>query len=219
MTGATMRSGRQNDESAGTTRVQHPSSRKAGSHRAGFTFAEVLIASATGMTIVAAVLSLYLFLSGEGRALRYQVEFTNKARVLQTAFEDLVEANWCLLVDADNLGVSLYPNEAVLSGGSTESENAASWIGYEAGSTIAESKLVYRENGKGIDPARVLCEWVGPADDNEPMFRLVTGVSCALSAHIGDPPVGSTEPDTTGPGRQGMNVTVIGACRNLRREW
>ena len=36
--------------------------------RSGFTFAEVLIASATGMTIVAAVLSLYLFLSGEGRA-------------------------------------------------------------------------------------------------------------------------------------------------------
>ena len=185
--------------------------------RSGFTFAEVLIASATGMTIVAAVLSLYLFLSGEGRALRHQVEFNNKARVLQTSFEDLVEANFCLLVDADNLGVSLYPSEVLIAGGPEESEELASWIGYEAGSTIAESKIVYRANGKGTDPVRVLCEWVAPADSGEPMFRLVTGSSVALCAHIGDPPVTSSEKDVTGPGRQGMNVVVIGACRNLKR--
>ena len=191
----------------------------AGRRRAGFTFAEVLIASATGMTIVAAVLSLYLFLSGEGRALRHQVEFNNKARVLQTSFEDLVEANWCLLVDADNLGVSLYPNEAAFQAGAMGADNLASWIGYEAGSTIRESKIVYRVNGKGNEPARTLCEWVGPADSGEPMFRLVTGLSVALSCHIGDPAVGSAEPDTTGPGRQGMNVVVIGSCRNLKRQW
>ena len=170
------------------------------------------------MTIVAAVLSLYLFLSGEGRALRHQVEFNNKARVLQTSFEDLVEANFCLLVDADNLGVSLYPSEVLIAGGPLESEELASWIGYEAGSTIAESRIVYRANGKGVDPARVLCEWVAPADDGEPMFRLVTGSSVALCAHIGDPPVTSSERDVTGPGRQGMNIVVIGACRNLKRK-
>ena len=186
--------------------------------RSGFTFAEVLIASATGMTIVAAVLSLYLFLSGEGRALRHQVEFNNKARVLQTAFEDLVEANYCLLVDADNLGVSLYPNEVVIAGGTDESDASATWIGYEAGETVRESRIVYRANGKGEDPARVLCEWVAPADDGEPMFRLMTGVSVALCAHIGDPPVTSTERDVTGPGRQGMNIVVIGSCRNLKRK-
>ena len=189
-----------------------------GNTQSGFTFAEVLIASATGMTIVAAVLSLYLYLSGEGRALRHQVEFNNTARVLQTAFEDLVEANFCLLVDADNLGVSLYPSEVLIAGGPMESEELASWIGYEAGATIAESKIVYRANGKGEDPARVLCEWVAPADDGEPMFRLVTGSSVALCAHIGDPPVTSEERDVTGPGRQGMNVVVIGACRNLKRK-
>ena len=187
--------------------------------RSGFTFAEVLIASATGMTIVAAVLSLYLFLSGEGRALRHQVEFNNKARVLQTAFEDLVEANYCLLVDADNLGVSLYPSEVVIAGGPLESEELASWIGYEEETnSIAGSKIVYRVNGKGTDPVRVLCEWVAPADDGEPMFRLVTGSSVALCAHIGDPPVTSSERDVTGPGRQGMNIVVIGACRNLKRK-
>ena len=186
--------------------------------RSGFTFAEVLIASATGLTIVAAVLSLYLFLSGEGRALRHQVEFNNKARVLQTSFEDLVEANFCLLVDADNLGVSLYPSEVLIAGGPLESDELASWIGYEAGSTVAESRIVYRVNGKDADPVRVLCEWVAPADDGEPMFRLVTGSSVALCAHIGDPPVTSTERDVTGPGRQGMNIVVIGACRNLKRK-
>ena len=183
----------------------------------GFTFAEVMIASATGMTIVAAVLSLYLFLSDEGRALRYQVEFNNKARVLQTAFEDLIEANYCLLVDADNLGVTIYPNEASMVGGSAEAEALSEWIGYEAGSTIAASRIVHRPNGKGNDPARVLCDWVGPADSGEPILHVVTGSSVALCCHVGDPPVGSTEPDTTGPGRQGMNVTVIGSCRNLKR--
>ena len=185
--------------------------------KSGFTFAEVLIASATGMTIVAAVLSLYLFLSGEGRALRYQVSFSNKARVLQAAFEDLVEANYCLLVDADNLGVTVFPNEASMAGSSAEAEALSEWIGYEAGSTIAASRIVHRPNGKGNDPARVLCDWVSPADSGEPVIHIVTGSSAALNVHIGDPPVGSTEPDTTGPGRQGMNVTVIGSCRNLKR--
>ena len=185
--------------------------------KSGFTFAEVLIASATGMTIVAAVLSLYLFLSGEGRALRYQVSFSNKARVLQAAFEDLVEANYCLLVDADNLGVTVFPNEASMAGSSAEAEALSEWIGYEAGSTIAASRIIHRPNGKGNDPARVLCDWVGPADSGEPILHVVTGSSVALTVHVGDPPVGSTEPDTTGPGRQGMNVTVIGSCRNLKR--
>ena len=90
----------------------------------GFTLLEVMIASAVGMTIIAAVLSLYLFLSGEGRGLRHQVEFNNKARVLQTAFEDLVEGNYCLLVDADNLGVTLFPNEAAISGSAVNAQES-----------------------------------------------------------------------------------------------
>ena len=106
----------------------------------------------------------------------------------------------------------------LIAGGPEESEELASWIGYEAGSTVAESRIVYRVNGKDADPVRVLCEWVAPADDGEPMFRLVTGSSVALCAHIGDPPVTSTERDVTGPGRQGMNIVVIGACRNLKRK-
>ena len=185
--------------------------------RSGFTFPEVLIASAAGMTIVAAVLSLYLFLSGEGRALRYQVEFNNKARVLQTAFEDLVEGNYCLLVDADNRGVSVYPNEAAMVSRS-EADSLAEWIGYEAGSTVAASRIVHRPNGKGNDPVRVLCDWVSPADSGEPVFHIVTGSSAALCVHVGDPPVASGERDVTGPGRQGMNVIVIGSCRNLKRK-
>ena len=187
--------------------------------RSGFTLTEVMIASAAGMTIVVAVLSLYLFLSGEGRALRHQVAFSNKARVLQTAFEDLVEGNYCLLVDADNRGVRLYSDESALeAAASGDEEDTAEWIGYEEGPTVRESRIVHRRNGKGNDPARTLCEWVGPADSGIPMFRLVTGVSVALAAHVGDPAIGSSERDTTGPGRQGMDVVVIGACRNLKRK-
>ena len=193
--------------------------RAATRRRAGFTLAEVLIASAAGSIIVAAVLSLYLFLSNAGRALRSQVEFNNQARVLQAAFVDLVEANFCLLVDADNRGVRLYSDESALeAAASGDEEDPAEWIGYEAGPTVRESRIVHRRNGKGNDPARTLCEWVGPADSGIPMFRLVTGVSVALSAHVGDPAIGSSERDTTGPGRQGMDVVVIGACRNLKRK-
>jgi prepilin-type N-terminal cleavage/methylation domain-containing protein len=193
--------------------------RPAPRRRAGFTLAEVLIASAAGSIIVAAVLSLYLFLSNAGRALRSQVEFNNQARVLQAAFVDLVEANFCLLVDADNRGVRLYSDESALeAAASGDEEDTAEWIGYEPGPTVRESRIVYRRNGKGNDPARTLCEWVGPADSGIPMFRLVTGVSVALCAHVGDPAIGSSERDTTGPGRQGMDVVVIGACRNLKRK-
>lgn len=193
--------------------------RAATRRRAGFTLAEVLIASAAGSIIVAAVLSLYLFLSNAGRALRSQVEFNNQARVLQAAFVDLVEANFCLLVDADNRGVRLYSDESALeAAASGDEEDTAEWIGYEEGPSIRESRIVHRKNGKGNDPARTLCEWVGPADSGIPMFRLVTGVSVALAAHVGDPAIGSSERDTTGPGRQGMDVVVIGACRNLKRK-
>ena len=193
--------------------------RAAARRRAGFTLAEVLIASAAGSIIVAAVLSLYLFLSNAGRALRSQVEFNNQARVLQAAFVDLVEANFCLLVDADNRGVRLYSDESALEAAARgDEEDTAEWIGYEEGPTVRESRIVHRRNGKGNDPARTLCEWVGPADSGIPMFRLVTGVSVALSAHVGDPAIGSAERDTTGPGRQGMDVVVIGACRNLKRK-
>jgi len=187
--------------------------------RGGFTLAEVLIASATGITIVTAVLSLYLFLSDQGRALRSQVEFNNQSRILQTAFVDLVEANFCLLVDDDNRGVRLYSDEASLeAAASGDEEDTAEWIGYEEGATIRESRIVYRKNGKGNAPARTLCEWVAPADNGTPMFRLVTGISVALTAHVGDPSIESTEPDVTGPGRQGMDVVVIGSCRNLKRK-
>ena len=193
--------------------------RAAPRRRAGFTLAEVLIASAADSIIVAAVLSLYLFLSNAGRALRSQVEFNNQARVLQAAFVDLVEANFCLLVDADNRGVRLYSDESALeAAASGDEEDTAEWIGYEEGPTVRESRIVHRRNGKGNDPARTLCEWVGPADSGIPMFRLVTGVSVALSAHVGDPAIGSSERDTTGPGRPGMDVVVIGACRNLKRK-
>lgn len=193
--------------------------RAATRRRAGFTLAEVLIASAAGSIIVAAVLSLYLFLSNAGRALRSQVEFNNQARVLQSAFVDLVEANYCLLVDEDNRGVRLYSDESALEAAAAggDEEDPAEWIGYEAGPTVRESRIVHRRNGRGADPARTLCEWVGPADSGAPMFRLVTGVSVALCAHVGDPAAGSSERDTTGPGRQGMDVVVIGACRNLKR--
>ena len=193
--------------------------RAAARRRAGFTLAEVLIASAAGSIIVAAVLSLYLFLSNAGRALRSQVEFNNQARVLQAAFVDLVEANFCLLVDADNRGVRLYSDESALeAAASGDEEDTAEWIGYEEGPTVRESRIVHRRNGKGNDPARTLCKWVGPPDSGIPMFRLVTGVSVALAAHVGDPAIGSSERDTTGPGRQGMDVVVIGACRNLKRK-
>ncbi len=196
-----------------------PTGNRATAARGGFTLAEVLIASATGMTIVAAVLSLYIFLSGQGRSLRSQVAFNGQARILQTSFVDIVEASSCLLVDDDNLGVSLFPSETAMSASNNSTEYESEWVGYEAGATVRESKIVYRPNGKDTEPVRTLCEWVGPADDGEPMFRLVTGVSVALCAHVGDPAVGSTEPDTTGPGRQGMNVIVIGACRNLKRRF
>ena len=193
--------------------------RTAARRRAGFTLAEVLIASAAGSIIVAAVLSLYLFLSNAGRALRSQVEFNNQARVLQAAFVDLVEANFCLLVDADNRGVRLYSDESALeAAASGDEEDTAEWIGYEEGPTVRESRIVHRRNGKGNDPARTLCKWVGPPDSGIPMFRLVTGVPVALAAHVGDPAIGSSERDTTGPGRQGMDVVVIGACRNLKRK-
>ena len=178
---------------------------------AGFTFLELMFALAIGLGVIAAAGAAYLFVSKNGRALEAQIEFSNKARVLQSRFIDIVENGQSIRVEGET--------ELEIFAGDDDELNNPSWIGYVAGTTPAESRIVYRPLGKDSAVGeQVLCTHVGPAysvdGEEPPMFEIISGHSVLMNVHVGDSEGGT---DTTGPGRQGMVVSVVGTCRDLRR--
>lgn len=180
--------------------------------KAGFTFIELMVAMAIGLGVIAASGAAYLFVSKNGKALESQIEFSNKARVLQSRFIDIVEQGQYLRVE-DDTGLEIFASGA-------DDGDEPSWIGYIEGDTLADSKIVYRPNGgDSAVGEQVLCTHVGPADEVDgevpPMFEIITGHSVLLNVHIGDR---EGEYDATGPGRQGMMVSIVGTCRDLGRE-
>ncbi len=178
---------------------------------AGFTLPEFMIAMAIGLGVLAAAGSAYLFISKNGRALTSQISFSDKARVLQSRFIELVEKSSSLITDGTPNGIELLVN------GETE------WIGYIENEDPAQSAIVYRPNGKDSTVRQqVLCTNVGPAyevDGESPdMFTLLSSKqrsAILLNVHIGDPESGT---DTTGPGRQGVVVSIVASSRDVRRE-
>ncbi len=177
----------------------------------GFTLPEFMIAMAIGLGVLAAAGSAYLFISKNGRALTSQISFSDKARVLQSRFIELVEKSSSLMTDGTPNGIELQVN------GETK------WIGYIENDDPAQSAIIYRPNGKdSTDRQQVLCTNVGPAyevDGESPdMFTLLSvkqRSAVLLNVHIGDPQSGT---DTTGPGRQGVVVSIVASSRDVRRE-
>ena len=177
----------------------------------GFTLPEFMIAMAIGLGVLAAAGSAYLFISNNGRALTSQISFSDKARVLQSRFVELVERSSSLLTDGTPNGIDLLVN----------GENE--WIGYLENDDPAQSAIVYRPKGKNnTEGQQTLCTNVGPAyevDGESPdMFTPLSSQqrsAVLLNVHIGDPENGA---DTTGPGRQGVVVSIVASSRDVRRE-
>ena len=177
----------------------------------GFTLPEFMIAMAIGLGVLAAAGSAYLFISKNGKALSSQIVFSDKARVLQSRFIELVESSSSLTTDGTPNGIELLVD------GETE------WIGYVASDDPAQSAIVYRPNGReSTDGQQILCTNVGPAykvDGETPdMFTPLSSTqrsAILLNVHIGDPESGT---DTTGPGRQGVVVSIVASSRDLRRK-
>ncbi len=197
----------------GMTAKQRISSLRSKSARSlnGFTLPEFLIAMAIGLGVLAAAASAYLFISKNGKALTSQITFSDKARVLQARFVELVERSSSLLTDGTPYGIELSVN------GEEE------WIGYIEDNDPAQSAIIYRPNGKdSTDGQQILCTNVGPAyavDGESPdMFTQLHSKqrsAILLNVHIGDSETGT---DTTGPGRQGVVVSIVASSRDLRRK-
>ncbi len=177
----------------------------------GFTLPEFMIAMAIGLGVLAAAGSAYLFISNNGRALTSQISFGDKARVLQARFVELVEKSSSLLTDGTPNGIDLLVN----------GENE--WIGYIESDDPTQSAIVYRPNGKdSTEGEQTLCTNIGPAYEVEgespQMFEILATrqrSAVLLNVHIGDSESGT---DTTGPGRQGVVVSIVASSRDVRRE-
>lgn len=174
--------------------------------RLGFTLAELVVATGLSTLVAGSAISVFLFVSKDGRALNAQIEFSQLARSLQSEFIEKIEACKCLRLDVDMKGVLLY-----------DANEQESWIGYREGTSVRDGKILYRPHGKDSRQGeRTLCTWVSPSDSGAQPFELYSGVSVGLNVHIGDAAEG--EADSTGPGRQGVDVQIIGSCHDLRRK-
>ena len=177
----------------------------------GFTLPEFMIAMAIGLGVLAAASSAYLFISNNGRALTSQISFSDKARILQSRFVARGERSSSLLTDGTPNGIDLLVN----------GENE--WIGFIENTDPAQSAIVYRPNGKdSADEQQILCTNVGPAyevdGETPPIFEVLAvqkRSAVLLNVHIGDSESGT---DTTGPGRQGVVVSIVASSRDRRRE-
>ncbi len=187
---------------------------------AGFSLTELMIAMAIGLGVLAAALTAYLFITKNGRALAAQVAFSDQARVLQSRFTELVELSHHLRIDAVETG-AVGPGVEIFMEDDNDSE-APEWIGYVGGGSLATSSIVYRPNGRSsTSEEQVLCTHVGPAYSvagaNPPMFEIVSGHAVLMNIHIGDSDAADAV-DDTGPGRQGMAVSIVATSRNQRRK-
>ena len=186
----------------------------------GFTLPEFIIAMSIGLGVLAAAGSAYLFISKNGKALESQIDFSNKARVLQSRFTELVERSHHLRID-DVEASGVGPGIEIFDHDDLDSANPG-WIGYVNGGTLATSRIVYRPRGRGnATREQTLCTHVGPAylvdGEEPPMFEIISGHSVLMNIHIGDSDAADAV-DETGPGRQGMVVSIIGTSRNLTRK-
>ncbi len=176
-----------------------------------FTLPEFMIAMAIGFGVLAAAGSAYLFISKNGRALTAQISFSDKARVLQSRFVELVERSSSMVADGTPNGIDLLVD------GETE------WLGYIENEDPSQSAIVYRPNGKdSTDRQQILCTNVGPAytvnGEAPQMFEILATQqrsAVLMNVHVGDSETGT---DTTGPGRQGVVVSIVASSRDLRRE-
>lgn len=187
--------------------MKKPSSKR---RQAGFTLMEILVAASIGAMVIMGAVSIYIYISKDARALNYQVDFNTMARALQADFVTTVETNHYVRIDTEcpGLGILLFA-----------ADGHESWVGYipDPGGSVSKNKIVFRPNGKEDDQGeRTLCDWVTPWDGEEYVFILHTGLSVELQAHIGDS--ANRTSDFTGPGRQGVNVKVVGSCHDLRRK-
>ncbi len=177
----------------------------------GFTLPEFMIAMSIGLGVLAAAGSAYLFLFNNGRALTSQISFSDQARVLQARFVELVERSSSISSDGSPNGIVFPVN------GEDE------WIGYVGNDDPALCAIVYRPNGMDDDAGQqILCSHVGPAysveGETPDMFTILSGKnrsSVLMNVHVGDAETGT---DTTGPGRQGVVVSIVASSRDLRRE-
>lgn len=192
------------------------------SARTGFTLPEFMIAMAIGLGVLAAAGSSYLFISKNGKALSSQIDFSDKARVLQSRFVEIVEKSHHLRIDDVQSG-GLGPGIEIFYQDDEDPEyEHARWIGYVNGGTGPTSLIVYRPEGRdSLEGQQVLCTHVGPAyrvnGEEPPMFEIISGHSVLMNIHIGDSDAAGAV-DDTGPGRQGMVVSIVGTSRNMWRK-
>lgn len=186
----------------------------------GFTLPEFMIAMSIGLGVLAAAGSAYLFISKNGKALEAQIDFSNQARILQARFTEIVEQSHHLRVDDSQSG-GVGPGIEIFDSGDLDSANPH-WIGFVNGGTSVTACIVYRPNGRSSSEGeQILCTHVGPAylvdGEEPPMFEIISGHSVLMNIHIGDSDAADAV-DETGPGRQGMVVSIIGTSRDLARK-
>ena len=179
------------------------------SGRGGFTLMETLVSTSIGMMVLIATLSTFIYSARHGGALRYQIDFNGEARSLTIKYTDIIERTKGALVEDNNSVLLEYTDGGKGHIRYIDQDNDES--------TLEDNVIVYIEDDKEPDKTKTLCTYALPIGDI-PVFRLFNGTkTMCLTVHIGDADKNSGIKDTTGPGRQGVEVHISAESRNMQR--
>lgn len=173
-----------------------------------------MIASTIGLTVIAAALSVFFYAGKRGFSLSHQIDFTGQARSLIVQFTDLVEQTKCVLIENSTSILLYYADSATTPTPPTARICFVDQDGDET--TLKDNAIRLFPDADDDSVSTVLCDSVTPLD-NLDMLRLISGspLTIGLALHIGDSDDDSIA-DTTGPGRQGIEVHISATPRNIQ---
>ncbi len=177
-------------------------------NKSKFTIVEVVFAIALGTMLIAFSYPAIINAMLQVKASSWQTTFIGEGRLGQNKINRMVQdQKFINLIDEKT--VELY-----------SADGDKSTLYYDDDSGDIENRFIAISTPD--DDVIVLCRYVSPIDDSEPIFKLTTTKNPTrqrlhVAFHVGDPPDAHEAYYKTGPGYQGLEIRFATAPRNLQQ--
>lgn len=177
-----------------------------GLYAAEFTLVELMFALSLGAVLMAFAYPAIIHAMFQVKASGWQTHFIGEARLAQQKINQTVQNHKYMNI-IDDETVEIY-----------SAEGNKSTLFYDPSGDLKNRTISLTADGD----TRILCRHVSPIEESEPIFQMTTSENPSrqhlhVAFHVGDPPTGNPEDDTTGPGYQGLEMRFTTSPRNLQQ--
>ena len=168
------------------------------------TLPEILIALSLTTMLMAVAYPIFIGALKQSKSATWQAQFLNEARAAQQKLNQVVQTSK-YLETPDSQTVNLY-----------SSDDVKSVIRYK---TDEDGEGIL-ELDPGSGPDKILCRYVSPISESEPIFELQEHPqqNLRVAIHVGDPPDEGGAEAKTGPGYSGVELRFTSSPKDLQ-EW